>query len=135
MEIKSYRDLTVWQKAMDLAVMVYGLCKRLPKEEIYALSDQMRRASVSIPSNIAEGHARKSSREYLQFVSVALGSNAELQTQITLCRRLGYISSETENKIMELSAEINRMLHAIKANLSQKVDTSPLTPHPLSLIP
>ena len=83
---KSYRELIVWQKSMELAEKVYLLVKALPKEETYALSDQMRRAAVSIPSNIAEGHARQSQKEFLQFLCIARGSRAELETQLLLAR-------------------------------------------------
>ena len=79
--VQSFQDLIIWQKAMDLVIEVYNLVKELPKEEQYALSDQMRRAAVSIPSNIAEGQSRNSTKEFIQFLSVAKGSNAELQTQ------------------------------------------------------
>ena len=79
--VQSFQDLIVWQKATDLVIEVYNLVKELPKEEQYALSDQMRRAAVSIPSNIAEGQSRNSTKEFIQFLSVAKGSNAELQTQ------------------------------------------------------
>lgn len=79
--VQSIQDLIVWQKAMDLVIEVYNLVKELPKEEQYALSDQMIRAAVSIPSNIAEGQSRNSTKEFIQFLSVAKGSNAELQTQ------------------------------------------------------
>ena len=78
--VKSYQDLLVWQKAMELVTEIYRIAKLLPREELYALSDQMRRSAVSIPSNIAEGQARNSTKEFINFLSVAKGSNAELQT-------------------------------------------------------
>ena len=81
-EIKSYQDLIVWQKAMDLVVLVYQATRLFPKEELYGLTSQVRRAVVSIPSNLAEGHARKSRAEFLNFVSIAQGSRAEVETQI-----------------------------------------------------
>ena len=89
-----YQELKVWQKSMDLAEVVYDLIKLLPKSELYALSDQMRRASVSIPSNIAEGQQRRSSKEFLTFLSVARGSLAELETQLLLCVRLNFLTNE-----------------------------------------
>ena len=84
----SYKDLIVWQKAMDLVVEIYRICKFLPKEENYGLSDQMRRSVVSIASNIAEGQARDSKKDFIRFLSIAQGSKAELETQIEICRRL-----------------------------------------------
>ena len=110
MAFSSYKDLTVWQKAMDLTEEVYKLVKRLPKEETYALSDQMRRSVVSVPSNIAEGHGRETKNEFRSFLSFARGSLSELETQLLICVRLGYLS-ECDTKIaLTLSNEIERML-------------------------
>lgn len=118
---KSYRELIVWQKSMELAEKVYLLVKALPKEETYALSDQMRRAAVSIPSNIAEGHARQSQKEFLQFLCIARGSRAELETQLLLARRLGYfnkVSSELYETTMSLLDEISKMLFSLTSKFS-----------------
>ena len=118
---KSYKELIVWQKSMELAEKVYLLVKALPKEETYALSDQIRRAAVSIPSNIAEGHARQSQKEFLQFLCIARGSRAELETQLLLARRLGYfetVSSELYDATMILLDEISRMLFSLNSKLS-----------------
>ena len=82
MPIRNYKDLIVWQKAMDLSVEIYRLVKKLPKEELYCLSDQMRRSAISIPSNIAEGKSRTSQKEFSYFLSIAQGSRSELETQI-----------------------------------------------------
>ena len=90
MVVKNYKDLMVWQKSMNLAVSIYQTAKLLPKEELYCLSDQMRRAVVSIPSNIAEGNQRKSTRDNIRFLNIARGSLGELEMQIMLCERLGY---------------------------------------------
>ena len=86
--IKNHMDLIVWQKAMDLVLHIYSIVKTFPKEETYGLSDQMRRAAVSIPSNIAEGYYRGSHKEFVYFLRIALGSGAELETQLILCERL-----------------------------------------------
>ena len=83
-KLNSYQDLLVWQKSVELCVEIYKLVKLLPKEEMYGLSDQMRRAVVSIPSNIAEGYTRKSTNEYLNFLSIANGSRTELETQLLI---------------------------------------------------
>lgn len=95
-KLKSYKNLVVWQKAMDLVVEVYTLVKKLPKEEKYALSDQMRRSVVSIPSNIAEGYTRNSTTEYLRFLSIANGSRTELETQLII-----YVSNIYRRKIQK----------------------------------
>ena len=86
--MNSYKDLTVWQKAMDLVLMVYRITKLFPKEELFVLVSQMRRAAISIPSNIAEGYTRRTRKEYIQFVQTAFGSAAELETQLEISWRL-----------------------------------------------
>ena len=114
---KSYKELIVWQKAMEVAKNVYVLVKKLPKEETYALSDQMRRAAVSIPSNIAEGQGRASSREFSQFLSIARGSALELETQLQLCVMIQYLNQEEIQPTMNLLEEIERTIHSIKQRL------------------
>ena len=122
MYIKNYRDLLVWQKAMDLVIEVYRLTNLLPREENYNLSIQMRRAAVSIPSNIAEGQQRKSTKEFINFISIAKGSNAELQTQLFICIRLKYFTEEQINCAFALSEEISKMLTKLTTNLSTNSD-------------
>lgn len=117
MKSSNYKELKVWQKAMDLTVEVYKLVKRLPKEETYALSDQMRRAVVSIPSNIAEGQGRNSDKEFIQFLSFARGSLWELETQIEICLRIGYIDQSLTTNIYNLIAEISKMINALSNSL------------------
>ncbi|MBQ7705925.1 MAG: four helix bundle protein [Selenomonadaceae bacterium] len=107
------KDLIVWQKSMKLFVEVYKLVKLLPKEETYALSDQMRRAVVSIPSNIAEGFGRNSTREYIQFLSIARGSCFELDTQIQGCLLIEYFTEKNAKVSLDLLDEIGRMLSAM----------------------
>lgn len=99
MSVADFRDLSVWQLAMDLAESVYHLTLRYPKSEIYGLSSQLQRAAVSIPSNIAEGHARDSTKEFLRFLSVAQGSLAELETQLILSGRLNYFNQSQLGKV------------------------------------
>ena len=108
-----YKDLTVWQKAMDLATEIYRLTKKLPKEELYGLTNQLRRAAISIPSNIAEGNARFSAKEYVRFLSIARGSNAEVETQLLLCVRLDYLTSAEIEETLSLNDEIGKMLTAM----------------------
>jgi four helix bundle protein len=88
---RKHHDLRVWQEAIDLVEAIYDLTKRFPKTEIYGLISQMRRSAVSVPSNIAEGASRLSDREFIQFLGVARGSLSELETQITIAERLGYV--------------------------------------------
>ncbi len=111
--VKSYRDLIVWQKAMDLVTKVYGLLEILPGREYMALSDQMRRAAVSIPSNIAEGYGRMAQRDYARFLTIARGSVYELETQLLICVRLGYLNDDHIAEPLQLCDEISRMLYSI----------------------
>ena len=114
----SYRELIVWQKAMDLAEEVYRIVKYFPKEEQYALSDQLRRAAVSVPSNIAEGYGRKAAKEYGRFLNIARGSNNEVETQLLLSVRLGYSTAEGIENAMQMCDEIGKMLNAITKKLT-----------------
>ena len=116
--VRSYQDLLVWQKAMELVAEIYRLVKLLPKEELYALSDQMRRAAVSIPSNIAEGQARNSTKEFINFLSMAKGSNAELQTQCLICKQLLYIPESELKTALALSDEVGKMLNGLIKTLT-----------------
>lgn len=100
--IASFRDLRVWQEAMELAREVYALCRRLPKEEVYGLASQMKRAAMSVPSNIAEGHSRYHRAEYRQFVYVAIGSLAELETQVWLGVELGFFREDEPDVVAAL---------------------------------
>lgn len=118
MESKTYRDLVAWQKSMDLVEEVYRLTKLLPKEEQFALSDQMRRCAVSIPSNIAEGQARKSVKEFSYFLTVSQGSKAELQTQLLICERLNYLSRTQTKKSLLLTEEVGKLIFAIRKSLT-----------------
>ena len=113
--MKNYKDLIVWQKAMDLSVEIYQLVKKLPKHETYALSDQMRRAAISIPSNIAEGKSRVSQKEFLYFLGIAKGSRAELETQLQICEKIGYLNEEDTKNAFGLLTEIEKMLVKLQA--------------------
>ena len=113
MAVSYFTELTVWQKSIDLSADIYAAVKLLPREETYGLSDQMRRAVISIPSNIAEGNQRASKREYSQFLYIAKGSLAELITQIMLCERLGYMKKEKKEQLIEQCFEIGRMLSGL----------------------
>ena len=110
MAYQDFKELIVWQKAMDLVTSVYSLVKLLPKEEQYCLSAQMRRAAVSVPSNIAEGKGRITDAEIIHFYRIAQGSNMELETQLILCSRLTYLTEEQIAPALRLCDEIGRML-------------------------
>ena len=118
--VQSFRDLAVWQKSMKMAVIVYQLTKDFPREETYGLSSQMRRAAVSIPSNIAEGHGRLGSNEYRQFLSVARGSTFELQTQLEIARLLGEGNSKLIDQAESLSHEVGKMIYGILGKMKDK---------------
>lgn len=115
--VRNYRELIVWQKAMDLVELVYPATRQFPKEELYGLTSQVRRSAVSIPSNIAEGQARKSTAEFLNFLSIANGSRAEMETQILLAQRLKYVTNDTAQQILNLSEEVNRLLNGLMNSL------------------
>ncbi len=120
MSITHYQDLIVWQRAMDLVQEVYGLVRLLPRDELYALSSQMRRAAISIPSNIAEGQQRNSTKEFANFLSYAKGSVAELETQLILCVRLNYLRQEQINTSINECKAVGKMLNALIASLPTK---------------
>jgi len=120
--IKSHRDLEVWQRAMDLASEIYAVTSRFPKEEVYGLSLQARRSAVSIPSNIAEGAARNSTKELIQSLHVALGSVAELETQLLLAQRIGFIANTDS---LDTLNQVRKMLVSLLGSLKRK----PVTRH------
>ena len=107
---QSHRDLLVWQRAIELCVAVYAATESFPRTEIYGLTNQLRRACVSIPSNIAEGYGRLSRDQYRHFLGIAQGSNLELQTQLTIGRRLGFGEPAATDAAMSLSLEVGKML-------------------------
>ena len=117
MPTSTYQDLVVWQRAMELAKEIYTLSKKLPREELFALSGQMRRAAVSIPSNIAEGQERNSRKEFANFLSIARGSRAELETQLTICVDVGYLGEAGVQRARGLLKEIGKMLSALISKL------------------
>jgi len=116
--MKSYRELIVWQKGIELAKSVYCLTRAFPEEERYALSDQMRRAAVSISSNIAEGHARQHTKEFRQFLSVSLGSLAELDTQLVIASELGYVRTKETKDVVDRITELQKMTSVLLSRLA-----------------
>ena len=119
---QSYKDLVVWQKGIELAKRIYGVTRRFPNEERFGLTSQMRRAAISIPSNVAEGQARRTTPEFIQFVSHAEGSAAELETQIILAVELNFCRKTDVLPIYELNDEIRRMLNALRRKLGERID-------------
>jgi len=117
MGVRDYRELIVWQKAMDLVIEAYRLTRAFPREELYGLTNQVRRAAVSIPSNIAEGQARQSKAEFRNFLSIAQGSRAEVETQLTIAMRLDYITNEDARLSLSLLIEIQKMLATLLKRL------------------
>ncbi len=122
MTIRSFRDLRVWQAAMDLVEHVYRITDSFPKAETYGLTSQIRRAAVSVPSNIAEGNARAHTSEYLHHASYAQGSLAEIVTQIEISRRLGYMTEEKASRILAESASVGRQLYALRNSILRRSD-------------
>jgi four helix bundle protein len=119
-KIRSYRDLEVWQRAMELAEICYAGTARFPARETYGLASQIRRAAVSVASNIAEGHSRRTRQAFLNHLSIALGSQSELETQIELSQRLNLLAEQSAKDILKRAEEVGRMLHALMAALKQK---------------
>jgi len=122
----SYRDLKVWQYSMKLALCVYGVTRSFPKEEMYGLVGQMRRAAVSIPSNIAEAKGRLTDRDRTHFYSQARGSLLELETQILIARDLNYLSHTESDALLDSSTEIGKMLNGLVQSL--RTDTAGIRP-------
>lgn len=111
--MKTHKDLEVWKKAIQFVTIIYEITQNFPKEEMYTLSSQMRRAAISIPSNIAEGAARKSNKEYVQFLYIALGSSVELDTQLIISYNLGYVNDKKIITLQQQLDEIGKMLNGL----------------------
>ena len=119
-EIRTHKDLLVWQQGMELVVLVYRMTWTFPKYEIYALSNQMQRAAVSIPTNVAEGFGRRGRQELVQFLYIALGSASEVETLLIIAERLNYIDHESFRKTEELLDNIIRMIGGLIRSIKQK---------------
>jgi four helix bundle protein len=118
--MKSHKDLDVWKRSVSLVTFIYEVTQPFPKEEIYGLTNQIRRAAISIPSNISEGAGRKHSKEFIQFLYFSLGSLSELETQIIIGENLRYISSEKSEKIQNELDEIRKMILGLVRHLNSK---------------
>ena len=121
MKIQSYKELIVWQKSILLTKMIYSTTEIFPKAEIFGLTSQIRRAAVSIPSNIAEGFSRKHRKEYRQFLLIAFGSAAEMETQLIIGHELKFVKDDEFNELRSLLEEVRKMLHKMISTLSQEI--------------
>jgi four helix bundle protein len=119
MRVKQFRNLQVWQKSMELARQVYRLTKQFPKEEMFGLTSQMRRAAISVPSNIAEGQGRLTDRAFSLFLGHSRGSLFELETQAELAESLGYMKKEQLDKLLAASSEVGRMLNGLLNSMKE----------------
>ena len=119
MAIQSFRDLEAWQLGVEFAVRVYALTRTFPREELYGLTSQLRRAAVAIPSNISEGH-QQSTKVYLHYVGIALGSLAEADTQLEVASRLRISERADIEPVVELAARLRRILHGLRRSLAQR---------------
>jgi four helix bundle protein len=115
--IKTFKDLMVWQEAMNLVEMIYRHTKNFPKEEMYGITSQIRRAAVSIPANIAEGNGRKSRKEYLRFLSIANGSVSELDTHLLIAERLNYLAKDVKVLLEVQLQSVGKLLSALRKSL------------------
>lgn len=115
--IASHRELIIWQRAMQLCVAIYSLTRSFPREEVYGLTNQLRRAGVSVASNIAEGYGRLSREQYRHFLGIAQGSNLEIQTQLAIANELGFASAAEIAKVEDLSNEVGKMFTSLLKRL------------------
>ena len=120
-KLTSHKDLKVWQKGIDLVVLIYEITNIYPKEELYALTNQMRRCASSIPANIAEGAARRNTTEFRQFLHISLGSASELETFLIISERLGYLNGDKKDIVTNLLDEVMRMLVSLMKRISNKL--------------
>ena len=121
MKTRQFRDLVVWQRSMRLAEEIYSATRTFPREELFGLASQMRRAAVSVPSNIAEGQGRDSAKSFAHFTNQARGSLYELETQLELARNLGMIPPKSAELLLVEAAEIGRMLHGLRNTLRRSI--------------
>ena len=119
-EVQNFRDLQVWQRGMDVVEAVYGLSSGFPRGELYGLTNQLRRAAVSVPSNIAEGHTRATTREYLQHIAIAQASLAEVETQLEIAARLRYAEAAVCSMVLQKVQDLRRQLYTLRNALAKK---------------
>jgi len=119
--VYSYKDLAVWKRSRLLVKLIYQITANFPKEELFSLTSQMRRSAISIPSNIAEGHSRHGTKDYISFISIAIGSSNELETQVILAQDLGFILEKNANPILDEIDQLQKMLHKMRSSLKAKL--------------
>ena len=121
--IRTFRDLQVWQQSMDLVTDCYRITRDFPRNEMYGLASQLQRAAVSIPSNIAEGHGRDSTKDYIRHLSIAYASLMELETQVLIAERLQYLNKNGADQLIIRTTALAKMLNALKRSLTRKLDS------------
>lgn len=121
MKVNTFKDLIVWQKSMELVTKIYECTTSFPKEEMYGLTTQVRRAAVSVPSNIAEGSSRSSTKEFIRFLNIANGSLMELETQIMIAETLNMLTTDKGGELVKRAEEISRMIKALKKSLLARI--------------
>lgn len=126
---KSHRRLVLWQKSVRLAVEIHRVSRKLPQHELFGLAAQMNRAAVSIPSNVAEGAARHTTRDYIRFLYIARGSSAEIDTQLLLAEELGYLTCDELAPAVKISDEVGRLLNGVITALHRRLDRQPSPDH------
>ena len=120
MKVRNYQELIVWQRAMDLVESVYKASRDFPREELYSLTSQIRRAAVSVPSNIAEGQGRRTTSDFLRHLSIACGSLREVETQLLIAERLSYLTAAQLEPVMAYAGEVGRLLNGLMNSLSDQ---------------
>jgi four helix bundle protein len=123
MAVRQYQELIVWQRAMDLVMRVYELTESFPSKELFGLTNQLRRASVSIPSNIAEGQGRNSTREFMRHISIARGSLQEVETQLLIANMLNLVAEQDKIELLERTAEVSRLMTGLSKSLGRMMST------------
>ncbi len=118
--VRKYSELIAWQKAMDPVEQVYSASRDFPREEIYGLTSQIRRAAVSIPSNVAEGQSRTSTREFMHHLSIARGSLSEVETQIIVAQRLGYVRPDLAQRVLDQAYEVGYLIHGLTVAIGRR---------------
>ncbi len=118
--MKGYQELVAWQKAMDLVELIYKATAQFPKEETYGLTNQLRRAAVSVPSNVAEGQGRNAPNDFRRFLAIAYGSLREAETQVLIAKRLNYLTETQTERMMNLASEVGRRINGLSNSLEGK---------------
>ena len=124
MKIKNYRDLIAWQKSVDVVELIYDITKTFPREESYVLTSQIRRAAISVPANIAEGSSRSSTKEFIRFLKIAMGSLKELETHFIISERLKLINSKDVQSLLTKTDEVGRIIHSLRSSLTKRLEAA-----------